>query len=65
MKAPNVLVLSLMGELLGICFDRTRQVVFKIDVIKVNSLENQESEAHHVISDVEAQGSCSVVDEAC
>lgn len=65
MKVPNVLVLSRMGELCGICCDRGRQVVDQCNVVKVNSLRNQEDTAHHVISDVQAEGSSSVVDKGC
>lgn len=65
MKTPNVVVLSRMGELRGICSDRVKKVVVQCGIMKVDTLRNEEDEAHHVICDVEAEDSSSVVDERC
>lgn len=63
MKAPNVLVLSRMGEPCGICGDRARKVLDQCDGRKSRLI--LEVEAHHVVGDVQAEGSGFVVDEGC
>lgn len=61
---PNVLVLSRIGELFGICHDKVRMVRDQFDVLKIR-YETQEAAVYHVISDGQAEDSSVVVDEGC
>lgn len=68
MKVPNVLVLSLMGELCGICGERDGETERESEGVTAPHRQissESECEAHHVISDVQTQGSGAVVGEGC
>lgn len=61
MKVPNVVVVSRMGELLGICWYRPR----KVSVNPCGVAWRPEDETYHVISDVHAENSSLVVHKCC
>lgn len=50
---------------MGSVVTEPEKVVHQCDIGKVNSLGSQEDAAHHVIGNVQAEGSRFVVDEGC
>lgn len=61
MKVPNVVVVSRMGERLGICWCGPR----KVSGMSCRWEWGLEDETYHVISDVHAEGSSFVVHKSC